>query len=423
MINPGNFDIILFEYIENVEGIGFVNNILLNWEQRYGKNYEECIFGLAHFDPSYFEYSSLGTLMSFLKKYDIYFEFNSSYPNFYSQRYKFFFRELKVNDRIVLGGRDDIIETKIRAILVPKPLDEIRDPKDRFNNVTMVTAAVGVKIAAPNLDNALSGSPIYVISDNKSQKERAISIKEEINELLIKTDRIGVVIKSDTLGSLEALINSLGRINIPIRLADVGDLSKRDIIEAEVVKIKDFLLGVVLCFNVNILPDAVKEIEDKKIPVFTSNIIYQLIEDYTDWIKDQRLEQVKAELDTLIRPGKIKVIQGYIFRRSKPAIIGVEVLSGIIKQKYPLLSPSKKRIGSILKIQEKSSDVQEAIEGSKVAVSIDDGVVGRNLYENDILYVDVPSNHAEILKKKYKDELSSKEFDLLKELEEYRLKK
>ncbi len=106
MIVPGNFDIILFEYIENVEGIGFVKNILLNWEQRYGKNYEHCLFGLAHFDPSYFEYSSLGTLMSFLKKYDIYFEFNSSYPNFYSQRYKFFFKELKAKNILVSIGCD-----------------------------------------------------------------------------------------------------------------------------------------------------------------------------------------------------------------------------------------------------------------------------------------------------------------------------
>jgi HisJ family histidinol phosphate phosphatase len=106
MINPGNFDIILFEYLESVEGIGFVKNILLNWEQRYGKNYDECIFGLAHFDPSYFEYTSLGTLMSFLKKYNIYFEFNSSYPDFYSQRYKYFFKELKVNDILVSIGCD-----------------------------------------------------------------------------------------------------------------------------------------------------------------------------------------------------------------------------------------------------------------------------------------------------------------------------
>ena len=106
MIVPKNFDIILFEYLENVEGIGFVKNILLNWEQRYGKIYEECLFGLAHLDPSFFEYSSLGTLISFLKRYDIYFEFNSSYPEFYSQRYKFFFKELKTNDILVSIGCD-----------------------------------------------------------------------------------------------------------------------------------------------------------------------------------------------------------------------------------------------------------------------------------------------------------------------------
>ena len=67
---------------------------------------------------------------------------------------------LKVHDTIVLGGRDRPIVTEVRAILVPKPLDEIRDPRDRFTSVRRVTAASGVKIAAPSLESALAGSTI-----------------------------------------------------------------------------------------------------------------------------------------------------------------------------------------------------------------------------------------------------------------------
>ena len=42
---------------------------------------------------------------------------------------------LKVDDTIVLGGREKPIVTNVRALLLPKPLDEIRDPRDRFATV------------------------------------------------------------------------------------------------------------------------------------------------------------------------------------------------------------------------------------------------------------------------------------------------
>jgi len=106
MICPQDYDIVLFEYVESVEGVGFVKNLLLNWKQQFEKINEYCIFGLAHFDPSYFEYSSLGILMDFLKQYNMYFEFNSSYPQFYSQRYTNFFHELKANQILVSIGCD-----------------------------------------------------------------------------------------------------------------------------------------------------------------------------------------------------------------------------------------------------------------------------------------------------------------------------
>lgn len=106
MLSPEDFDIILFEYLQTAEAIGFIKNILLNWEQNLDKIKEKCLLGLAHFDPSYFEYNSLDVLMTFLKDYNIFFEFNSNYPQFYSQRYKNFFYKLKTNQIMVSIGCD-----------------------------------------------------------------------------------------------------------------------------------------------------------------------------------------------------------------------------------------------------------------------------------------------------------------------------
>ena len=330
---------------------------------------------------------------------------------------------IKVGDKIVVGGKEGVIETHVKALLLPKPLDEIRDPRDKFINVSEVAAAAGVKISAPNLESALAGSPIYVVPENEDKQKYIKLIEEEIGKLRINTDITGVILKADTLGSLEALIDALKRLNIPVRIADVGDVSKRDVVEAEVVKQKDKFLGVVLAFNIKLLPDAEEEAEKAEIPIFKSNIIYKLIEDYIEWVKKEKATGKEAELSKLIKPGKIKILEGYIFRRSKPAIVGVEVLEGIIKPKYPLINKDGKPIGEILRVQDKGKDIQEAKPGMQVAISIDKGIVGRNINEGDLLYVAVPEEHAQSLLTKFKDELTIEELNLLKEILELKSKK
>ncbi|MBS7658409.1 MAG: translation initiation factor IF-2 [Candidatus Bathyarchaeia archaeon] len=329
---------------------------------------------------------------------------------------------IKVGDKIVVGGKEGVIETHVKALLLPKPLDEIRDPKDKFITVSQVNAAAGVKISAPNLESALAGSPLYVVPKDEDKQKYIKLVEEEVGKLRINTDIIGVILKTDTLGSLEALTDVLKRLNIPVRIADVGDVSKRDIVEAEVVKQKDKFLGVVLAFNVKIFPDAEELAEKTEIPIFKSNIIYRLIEDYTEWVKKEKTAGKEAELSKLIKPGKIKVLEGYIFRRSKPAIIGVEVLEGTIKPKYPLMNKYGKIIGEILRIQDKGKDIQEAKIGMQVAISIDKGIVGRNIEEGDLLYVAVPEAHAQSFLTKFKDELTLEELNLLKEILELKPK-
>src|SRR3712207_4189120 len=65
-------------------------------------------------------------------------------------------------DSIVVGKRDGAISTRIKALLLPKPLDEMRDPRDKFKQVNVVVAAAGLKITSPDLEGVLAGSPVYV---------------------------------------------------------------------------------------------------------------------------------------------------------------------------------------------------------------------------------------------------------------------
>jgi translation initiation factor 5B len=109
-------------------------------------------------------------------------------------------------------------------------------------------------------------------------------------------------------------------------------------------------------------------------------------------------------------------MQGFVFRRSNPAIVGVEILSGRMKAKSPLITKAGKRVGNVQKIQDKGADVPEANVGMQVAVSIEDGVVGRNIDEGDILYADVPERHLKVMTTKFPGELTESDRESIKEL-------
>jgi len=323
---------------------------------------------------------------------------------------------LKRDDLIVVGGKEKPIVTRVRAILVPKPLDEIRDPRDKFSSVDSVSAAAGVKIVAPELEGALAGAPLYVVPEGEDVEKYVKLVSEEIEKIKISTDVDGVVLKADTLGSLEAIAENLRRQGVPIRLADIGDVSKRDVTEASIVKEHEPLYGVVLAFNVKVLPDAEEEAKNIGVQIFKEKIIYHLIDNYVSWLKTQREAKLSADFEKLVKPGKIRILEGYVFRRAKPAIIGVEVLAGRIKPKYSLVrAEDGEEVGEIQQIQEKGKALPEAKQGMQVAISLDKPIVGRHIFENDVLYVRVPEAHAKTLLKDFADRLSPDEQEALNE--------
>jgi translation initiation factor 5B len=323
---------------------------------------------------------------------------------------------LQKDDVIVVGGKEKPIVTRIRAILVPKPLDEIRDPRDRFSSVDAVSAAAGIKIVAPDLEGALAGAPLYAVPEGEDTEKYARLVSEEIEKIRITTDVEGVILKADTLGSLEAIAEILKRNNAPIRLADVGDVSKRDVTEASVVKEHEPLYGTILAFNVKILPDAEEEAENRGVQIFQEKIIYHLIDNYLSWLKKQREATLEQEFEKLVKPGKIRIMEGYVFRRAKPAIVGVEILTGKIKPKYALVrAEDGEEVGEIQQIQEKGKTLPDAQQGMQVAISMSKPIVGRHIFEKDILYVKVPEPHAKALLTTFMDKLTVEEQEAINE--------
>ncbi len=322
---------------------------------------------------------------------------------------------LRKGDTIVVGGREKPIVTRVRAVLLPKPLDEIRDPRDKFSSVDSVSAASGVKVAAPDLEGAIAGAPVYSVPSEDRVDEFVRLVAEEVEKLRIATDVEGVVLKTDALGSLEAIAEILRREGVPIRLADVGDVSKRDVTEASVVKEHEPLYGAVLAFDVKVLPDAADEARDRGVRVFEANIIYHLIENYTSWMRSEQEARMTKEFDKFVMPGKLRVLPGYVFRKAHPAIFGVEVVAGMIKPKYQLIGRDGEDLGEVMQIQDKGKAVSEAKTGAQVAVSLEKPIFGRHINENDTLYVKVPEAHARAMLTRFQTRLSAEELDALNE--------
>jgi len=324
---------------------------------------------------------------------------------------------IRVGDTIVLGGKNGPIKTTVRALLMPKPLQDIRSREAKFQNVNAVYAAAGVRIAAPGLDDALAGSPVYVAVDEEHAKKLMEEVQKELEELRIRTDKTGVVVKADTLGTLEALVEALKRRNIPVRIADIGPVSKTDVIDASITKKEDPYLGVILAFNVKVLPEAEEEAKRLGVKIFQNNVIYRLLEEYEEWVKKEKEKERLNQLNQLVRPGKFRILPEYIFRRSDPIIVGVEVLGGVIRPGYPVMNSKGRPLGRIKAIRDRDKALSEARLGMAVAVSIEGrAMIGRHVQPGEVVYTDVPPEHAKRIVEEFRDLVSKDELDVLLEI-------
>jgi translation initiation factor 5B len=298
---------------------------------------------------------------------------------------------------------------------MPKPLDEIRDPRQKFDSKDMISAAAGLKILAPNIEDVVAGSPFKTIADPSEEENVYNEIEAEVESIKIKTDKAGVVLKTDTLGSLEALENHFTKNGVKISIADVGPIKKEDILNANIVNDFDPYSAVVLGFNVPILPEAKEQAYKDNIRIFTNNVIYRLLEDYIEYAETRRAEDTAKELSELILPAKIKMFPEYIFRNSDPAVFGVSVEGGTLKAKVPLITDKGKRIGRVHQIQDKGQTLEKANKDSEVAISVRGIEIGRDIGKDETLFVNVPESHVRQLMSKFLNELTSDQKEVLRD--------
>jgi translation initiation factor 5B len=323
---------------------------------------------------------------------------------------------MRVNDILIIGGIDKPIITKVKGLFEPKAMTDMRDKKTKFQAIREVSASTGVRLSAIDIEGAIAGMPIISCPQNTPQKiieEFKEKIQKEVEEVLIETEKEGIVVKADTIGSLEALVKLLRDKGLKIRKANVGNITKKDIADAESNYEKDATESVILGFN--ILNDS--GIKNEKVKILTSNIIYKLIEDYDNWktSETKRLEQ--KELEGLMRPCKIEYLPNYTFRASNPAIIGIEVLIGQLKTGTMIMKQDGTSLANVKEIQKNKESVSILEKKEQGAVSLPGLTVGRQIVEGEIYYSAIPENDFRKIKTLTKY-LSKEETALLKEIAE-----
>ena len=320
---------------------------------------------------------------------------------------------IKQGDVIMVAKRDEIVVTKVKALLLPKPLDEMRDPRDKFRSVTEVISAAGLRIVSPDLEGVLAGSPLYVLRNKDEEKEIRHFIESEVKGTFINnTNSLGVILRCDTIGSLEAIIDMLKKENISIQSADIGHITRRDVLAAHAVKDKDRYLGVILGFNVKVLDDAKKEAGERQIPIFNEKVIYNLVRNYTDWVKYQQEHADSIMFEEIPPICKLQFLKGFVFRRNDPAVFGAEILIGKLRQKNHVINENGVKVGIIHQIQDKGKNIEEARKGMQVAVSIRGPTIGRQINEGDFFYTDLNSRQAKLLTEKFAHRLNEEEKEI-----------
>jgi translation initiation factor 5B len=328
-------------------------------------------------------------------------------------------------DTIVIGALPEPIVTKVRSLLKPKPMRELLESTSKFQRMKSVEAAAGLKIAAPKLEGVIAGMPIFEASEEGVEKVKDL-IEQDINKVLSRGKEIrgkeGVVVKADSLGSLEALTEMLEKQGISILSADIGDISKRDIIESENMKKSDQFLGVIMAFNVSVLQEAGEMAKSLEIPIFSSNIIYHLLDEYEEWKKETMESKKKRDLDEAVYPVELQFLPGFLFRQSKPAIFGVEVVAGKLKTGSNLITESGENAGRVKAIQDSGKAMREAEKGMKVALSVEGVTVGKDINEGDALYSDLSERDYNRLKG-LKEFLKPEEIEIVKRIHSIKRKK
>ncbi len=313
--------------------------------------------------------------------------------------------ELKKNDEIAVACFEGTIKSRIRS------LEEVLPLSDKFKPVYSCKAATGIRVQLVDQENVLSGMPFQTFKDEKE----IANLSDEVTGS-IKTEKEGIIIKADSLGSLEALMLLLEQENIRVSKVGIGEIKKSDVIAAQTISETNPLNAIILGFNVEEDEEAHELAKGKKdIKILKENVIYKLIENLQLFRKNKENEIKKEKMMSLATICKLKILHQYVFHNSNPSIFGVSVEGGTLKHNIQLIDENGEEVARVKAVQSEGKNVVKAEKNMEVAISLPGVNFERQLTDKQILYSDIGENQFREFKEN-KEVLSQDEIKTLQEI-------
>jgi len=343
---------------------------------------------------------------------------------------------LKRGDRIVMCGFGGPVVTRVRELLTPKPLRELRIKADYLHHQT-IDGAAGIKICANNLEGVVAGSACMVPYDDVKYDLEVL--KEDVMADLTKLAKaasevnggVGVYAMASTLGSLEALLEFLKTSGIPVSAVNIGPIHKRDVIKASIMHEHKPEFATILAFDVNVTAEGGQVAKDLNVKIFTAEIIYHLFDKFTAYMADVRkVQQEKASL-LAVYPCVAEISSAeHVWVRGgggDPILVGMTVKEGVLKRGTPLCVERRGHtdanglqsyldIGRVIGLEHNRKPVDSAKAGMSVSVKIDavtSVAYGRQFDLTYAFHSRVTRKSIDALKEFFKEDVAKEDWQLL----------
>ncbi|MBI4999782.1 translation initiation factor IF-2 [Candidatus Gottesmanbacteria bacterium] len=200
------------------------------------------------------------------------------------------------------------------------------------------------------LKEAGPGTPVEILGLETVPQVGAVltkeGVKKEEEEMVVKPSiekrveeaGLKIILKTDVLGTLEAIAVSLEKKKIEIISSGTGDITEGDVFLAKTTG------AIIIGFNIKISPSVAKLAETEKVKIKTYQIIYELLEEITEVVeallvppKEEFLGKAEIIAEFAVKKGKIagcKVVQGRLAVGDKIKILRGEEQIGQARIKF-----------------------------------------------------------------------------------------